>query len=498
MNSERVVRIFEGQTAITVSHLRGVCVDENNRKIEYIHLQKFVYKHLTVFDFDTGNKRFVPKDRHCRIESNYLHIPKHFLLKLKAFISGFGVTVRVIRKDPWVAKPLFNLNSIDIKLRDNQVKPAKFLSGYTDGMSALMLGCGGGKTVLSIDAVCNHNLRSIVTCPANLMDQWVERIKQFYPNARVIRIAGRESIESIIADDFTTNFDVIVSSVTTMGYYAKDSESYQGLMKFSNFMRRLQLGTRITDEVHLNFLTTSIIDTCCNIKNNIYLSATYGRSNKYSKAIFLASFPISIRRNEDNIKNYINITSLAYTNTRGPIKKWFYATNRGYNQTRYEDFILARYDVFKRTFDAIREAIDVFYYSKRKEGQKCFVLVGRVSFAERVASMLQVIYKDLKCNHFVGETKESVLHESDIVISTFGSLGTGKDIKKVKTLILFADRCNDNDMEQSLGRLRELPDDTPEFVYMTNLNVDTHKTHCKIKTNFYKPRSLSFNEYLVK
>ena len=45
---------------------------------------------------------------------------------------------------------------------------------------------------------------------------------------------------------------------------------------------------------------------------------------------------------------------------------------------------------------------------------------------------------------------------------------------------------------QSLGRLRKLPDDTPEFVNLVNTQIGAHQRHANVKRPIYNHVGASF------
>ena len=65
-------------------------------------------------------------------------------------------------------------------------------------------------------------------------------------------------------------------------------------------------------------------------------------------------------------------------------------------------------------------------------------------------------------------------------------MGTGKDQKGLRTVILFVSFKTEARTFQSIGRLRQLEHDTPEFVYLVNTKVASHRNHAKARRPIYQ------------
>ena len=83
------------------------------------------------------------------------------------------------------------------ELRDNQKEIVK---GYLEhvekqnnyGGGLLEVPCGGGKTVMGINIICKLQKKTLIIVHKEfLMNQWIERIEQFLPGARIGKIQGQ-------------------------------------------------------------------------------------------------------------------------------------------------------------------------------------------------------------------------------------------------------------------------------------------------------------------
>ena len=149
-----------------------------------------VKKDLTVSPYVNENFMARPTAFPIYMESRQkIYLPKHY------GIENFG-TPDKIKKD----------NSgydIDLEfkgsLRPHQELPVnKFLEScsgkigiHKSNGGIISIQCGGGKTVIALNLIAKLKKKTLIIVHKEfLIDQWIERIEQFLPNARVGRLQG--------------------------------------------------------------------------------------------------------------------------------------------------------------------------------------------------------------------------------------------------------------------------------------------------------------------
>ena len=117
-----------------------------------------------------------------RESKNKLYVPRYF------GEATYGVPDETRLEEP--KKVNMNFKG---ELRDYQVNIVDtYMKSTKDGGGLLEIPCGRGKTVMALKIAANLGLKTLVIVHKTfLADQWIERIKQFIPNARIGRIQGQ-------------------------------------------------------------------------------------------------------------------------------------------------------------------------------------------------------------------------------------------------------------------------------------------------------------------
>lgn len=109
-------------------------------------------------------------------------------------------------------------------LRKEQLEPVNaFIEAAQDPVrrgGIISVGCGFGKTILSLYIACHFKKKTLVLCHKEfLMNQWKERIAQFIPTARVGMIKAKEITYE--------NKDIVIASVQSICMKEYDSTIFK-------------------------------------------------------------------------------------------------------------------------------------------------------------------------------------------------------------------------------------------------------------------------------
>lgn len=458
-------------------------------------------RRLTQSHFNPRLRRWVIDFRYATydMEENYLLMPinnlPHFVEQLnKARIPNKIIDMAIPPGDE-----VFISMNPDMIDREKQIKPIEYLATDPSPMRGLSLQTGVGKTYCAIKAISLLGRRAMIFTKG-LVNQWYDEImdKTELMEDEVYIIQGIDSIAKLCKKDLFIDPKIYIASISTIKNHIlrHKKHPYNQYPDFNQLLKMLGIGTRVTDEVHLNFSANVIIDLHSEILHNIYLSATYERSDADGKKIFNIVYPPSMRYGEGQIKRYVNITSYAYD--IGYIPPNACMTQRGYSHSKYENHLLKKKTKGKTWVqNVLRPLITSHYLNVKKPGQKILILVSTINMGEYVLDALKDYCReyDLTSTLYVSGSDDEDLITHDVIVSTPGSAGTGTDIKNLRSMINTISFRSSPLSKQTLGRLRELPNgDIPEFVYIHHRGIDAHNRHAFVRRPIYQMHGLTFTE----
>jgi len=348
------------------------------------------------------------------------------------------------------------------KLRDYQEPVVNKFINYVKskpvGGGLLELYCAWGKTSASLNIISQLKKKTLVIVHKEfLMNQWIERIQQFLPSARIGRIQGQ------IID--IENKDIVIGMLQSLSMkdYSQDL--------FNSF------GFTIIDEVH--HISSEVFSNCLFkivTKYMLGLSATMNRKDgtTYVFKMFLGDIIHTAKREDEH-----NVT------VRG-IE--FKIKDDEFNETifdfrgkpAYSSMISKLCSYNRRSEFILTVLIDLL----RENSQQQIMILGHNR------CLLEYFYKAIEhrniasVGYYVGGMKEHQLKESEkkqVVIATYSMAAEGLDIKTLTTLIMATPKT---DIEQSVGRiLRE------KHAHLNPLVIDIIDSHDLFKNQWNKRKT---------
>lgn len=388
--------------------------------------------------------------------------------------------------------------SIKIKMKDwfqpkpEQVEAIEYLAKdnppYSKGLSLMT---GGGKTVVTIAAIVKRGKAAMIIT-SGLTEQWHQSFLKFTDvGKKAVIIQGVQSLMDLIAADDKP--DIIIFSLETLRRYIQREENYQDLPPYSKFIEYFGIDTKVVDECHLNFKTNTYIDLHSNIRNNVYLTATFTSSNYQTRKIFNRIYPTDIRYGANVRDRYIDIWSYGY---RYFVPDRCYAKSKGYSHNGYEKYFIKHPTKAQWFFEnVLTPVINVHYENRCKKGDRCLIFFNTLE-------MIKLAYKFLKCQYpkrkvgiFIGGSASTAYEKMEIIISNSKKAGTGKDIPQLYTVVNTISYASPTLTEQMLGRLRKLPDGTtPHYIEVVNLMVPPHMHHKSARQGIHKRLAHDYHE----
>ena len=352
-------------------------------------------------------------------------------------------------------------------------------------------------TATSIVAISKIGRRALICVPF-MLEQWVKSIKKFtkLKDDDIYVIQGMASFAKLMARiDKSLHPKIIIISIPTLRMYADGAENYHNFPNFDKLCDHLKIGVRVVDEVHLNFQTNLLFDMRMNNAVTIPLTATFDNSSQSVKIIFENHYPRRERFGENHYKRYVDVYAYGYRLGFTPPSN-AYRGREGYSHTKFETWLLAKKnrrvleDIKSRVYAPI---INSHYINKADPKEKLLVLAATVEMCKNLKESYTEDYADKKSSIYIGGTKDEVLDENDIIVSTPRSAGTGRDIKDLRTTLMTVSVRSSPLNKQVMGRLRELPSgNTPEYVYCHCLDIPQHVSHAEFRKEILEPLSKTF------
>jgi len=354
-------------------------------------------------------------------------------------------------------------------LRENQ---KEIVQGYLTHMEKqnnyggglLEVHCGGGKTVMGINIISKLQKKTLIIVHKEfLMNQWIERIDQFLPGARIGKIQG----QIIDLDDK----DIVIGMLQSLSM-----KEYPASM-FDSF------GLTIIDEVHH---ISSEVFSCALFKivtkYMLGLSATMNRKDGTTK-VFKMFLGEVVYKGKRDVEHEVVVRAIDYKVNDDEFNEIKYDF-RGNPQ--FSTMITKLCTYSPRSEFILRVLKDMF---EENPGQQIMILAHNKSLLKYLFDAVSHrLIADGSVGYYIGGMKEAALKETEtkkIVIATYSMAAEALDIKTLTTLIMATPKT---DIEQSVGRILREKHSQPIVVDI----IDSHELFQKQwlkRRAFYKKQN---------
>ena len=363
-----------------------------------------------------------------------------------------------------------NGNTIDVPfiqtLRDYQEKIVKIymdhvLQSSTGGGGILEVPCGRGKTIMSLYIV--HKLKKktlILVHKEFLMNQWIERIRDFLPSARVgIIQASKFEIE---------DKDIVIGMIQTI---------YNREYKMNTFG---SFGLTIIDEVHrigseeFSKTLTKVITPYM-----LGISATVDRKDGLTDILYMFIGP-KIYHEERKDDDVVNVRGIQYEDPHDVEFNTVEYDFRG--NVKYSTMVSRISDHLPRC----RFLVGVLNDLIEENGE------NQIMILSHKRDLLTYLHDEINtkniasCGYYVGGMKQKDLQETEtkqIVLATYAMAAEALDIKTLNTLVMVSPKT---DIIQSVGRILRTRGNGKIIVDI----IDTHD----VFQNQWKKRRTFYNK----
>ena len=380
-----------------------------------------------------------------------LYMPRYFgennFGKAKKMKIGQGETINV---------------PFEGKLRDNQVPVVEtYLNHVTrdkeqGGGGLLELPCAYGKTTLSLYICSSLCVKTLVIVHKEfLLNQWVERIKQFLPTARIGKLQG--SVTDV------ENKDIVIGMLQSLSMKDYPDTVFNGF------------GLTIIDEVHH---ISSEVFSCALFKivtkYMLGLSATMNRKDGTTK-VFKMFLGDVVYKGERDEEHDVIVRGIQYRSNDDEFNET--VTNyRG--DVMYSNMISKLCAYNPRSEFILKVLRDMLV---ENENQQIMILAHNKALLKYLFDAIDE-RKIASVGYYIGGMKEAALKESEskkVIIATYSMASEALDIKTLTTLIMATPKT---DIEQSVGRILRQKHTNPVVVDI----IDRHEPFVR---QWYKRRT---------
>lgn len=360
--------------------------------------------------------------------------------------------------------------NINISFRGNLREFQKnIVNAYVEHVSSILpngsagglieLPCGQGKTVIGLNILSVLKKKTlIIVNKEDLMRQWIERIDQFLPDARVGKIQGQNvDIE---------NKDIVIGMLQSLSMKEYPESIFH------------TFGLTIIDEVHhISSQTFSNALFKIITRNMLGLSATMNRKDgtSYVFKMFLGDV---IYKGQREDKFNVCVRAIEFSVNDEEFNE-IITDYRG--KVQYSSMISKLCEYNRRTEFILRVLKDMIEENPK---QQIMVLAHNKNMLKYMHDAIQ--HRSIgSVGYYVGGMKENALKESSlkqIIIATYSMASEGLDIKTLTTLIMATPKT---DIEQSVGRILREKHSEPIVVDI----IDAHepfKNQWKKRKTFYR------------
>ncbi len=348
-------------------------------------------------------------------------------------------------------------------LRDYQEPVVnKFINHCTDagfGGGLLELYCAWGKTSGSLYILSKLKKKTLVIVHKEfLMNQWIERIQQFLPKARVGKIQG----PIIDIDDK----DIVIGMLQSLSMKEYPSSTFESF------------GLTIIDEVHhisSEVFSNSLFKIVT--KYMLGLSATMTRKDGTTNVFKMFLGDVIFKGKRDEAREVV-VHAIQYQVNDDEFNevKLDYRGNPAYST------MISKLCEYNRRSEFILKVLSDML--ENNPDQQIMILAHNKSILKYLHD--SIAHKNIATvGYYIGGMKESALKETEgkkVVIATYAMASEALDIKTLTTLIMATPKT---DIEQSVGRILREKHSSPVVVDIIDSH-DLFQNQWRKRKTFYK------------
>jgi hypothetical protein len=318
-------------------------------------------------------------------------------------------------------------------------------------------------TVMALKIISDIQKKTLIIVHKEfLMNQWIDRIDEFLPGAKVGKIQGP------VFD--VEGKDIVIGMLQTLYDRALPENAFDCF------------GLTIIDEVH-RIGSEQFSKTLLRVAspNMLGISATVDRKDKLTTVLYMFIGP-KIYTEQRKDEDPVCVRSMEYISSDPEFNETEYDFK---GQTKYSTMI-SKLGNFGPRSDFIVKAIQDLIDESREKGEEAQIMV-----LAHTRSLLKYFYESIShkgfasVGYYVGGMKQCDLQETEgkqIVLATYAMAAEALDIKSLSILVMATPKT---DITQSVGRILRTRHDNPIVVDIVD-HHDVFQKQWKQRKTFYR------------
>ena len=345
----------------------------------------------------------------------------------------------------------------------------KYISTVKDSGGGLLdVEPGKGKTVMALNIISKLKRKTLVVVHKSfLMNQWIERIQTFLPDAKIGKIQG----ETIDID----NKDIVIGMLQSLSSKEYDTTIWD------------QFGLTVFDECH--HLSAEVFSKIMiNIVTNytLGLSGTMKRKDGLTKVFEYFIGPV-IHKEKTDLTAEVLVKSIHIDFNNFDDVKTDFRGNPLYS------LMINELDCKERN-DFIVNVVKNELIKNPK--QQIMILSNTKNLLHQLYEGIEKFDESMNVTigYYLGGMKEDKLKESEskkIILATYAMASEGLDIKTLTTLLMATPK---SDVCQSVGRILRSKHERPMVIDIVD-NHQLFKNQYKKRCTYYKSKNYLVENY---
>jgi len=336
----------------------------------------------------------------------------------------------------------------------------KYISEVKDSGGGLLdVEPGKGKTVMALNIISKLKTKTLVVVHKTfLMNQWIERIQTFLPNATIGKIQG---------DTIDIDKDIVIGMLQSLS--SKEYDIEWGQFGLTIFDECHHLSAEVFSKIMINIVTNYTLG----------LSGTMKRKDGLTKVFEYFIGPV-IHKEKTDLTTEVLVKSIMVDFNNFDNVKTDFRGNPLYS------LMINELDCKERN-DFIVNVIQIELTINPK--QQIMILSNTKNLLHELYEGIQKFEESI--GYYLGGMKEEKLKESEskkIILATYAMASEGLDIKTLTTLLMATPK---SDVCQSVGRILRSKHERPMVIDIVDNN--------KLFQNQYKKRCIYYKSknYLI-